>query len=172
MINNCVQKASDPVATRESHRNGFLEYAPRKSKESIPYIYKAKALKLILEQKTKKPKGILKLDEIKSSCYEAAGVSVKANNFLSEEGLNEILLEFTACPNPTTAKPPFTFETPRAMSCPIIRSRPPKCLDKPQNHRWATELFGQFNKMKYLCMVLHGSDCGGFPMPQRAKMCG
>jgi len=94
MINKYVQKASDLVTTHESHRNGFLEYALRKSKESIPYIDKAKALKLILEQKTKKPKDILKLDEIKACCYEAAGVSVKANNYLSDDDLNEILLEF------------------------------------------------------------------------------
>ncbi len=94
MINKYVKKASDLVTTHESRRNGFLEYALRKSKESIPYIDKAKALKLILEDKTKKPKDILKLDEIKSSCYEAAGVSVKANNYLSDVDLNDILLEF------------------------------------------------------------------------------
>lgn len=94
MINKYVQKASDLVTTHESHRSGFLEYALRKSKESIPYIDKAKALKLILEQKTKKPKDILSLDEIRSSCYEAAGVSVKANNYLSEADLNGILKEF------------------------------------------------------------------------------
>lgn len=94
MINKYVKKASDLVTTHESHRSGFLEYALRKSKESIPYIDKAKALKLILEEKTKKPKDILKLDEIKNSCYEAAGVSVKANNYLSDDDLNDILLEF------------------------------------------------------------------------------
>ena len=53
MINKYVKKASDLVTTYESQRNGFLEYALRKSKESIPYIDKAKAFKLILEQKTK-----------------------------------------------------------------------------------------------------------------------
>lgn len=94
MINKYVKKASDLVTTHESQRNGFLEYALRKSKESIPYIDKAKALKLILEQKTKKPKDILKLDDVKSSCYEAAGVSVKATAYLSEDDLNDILDEF------------------------------------------------------------------------------
>jgi len=94
MINKYVKKASDLVTTHESQRNGFLEYALRKSKESIPYIDKAKALKLILEQKTKKPKDILKLDDVKSSCYEAAGVSVKATAYLSEDDLNDILEEF------------------------------------------------------------------------------
>jgi Restriction endonuclease BsobI len=34
------------------------------------------------------------LDEIKRSCFEAAGVSVKANKFLSKTDLDEILLEF------------------------------------------------------------------------------
>jgi Restriction endonuclease BsobI len=94
MVNKYVNSASDLVTTHESHRNGFLEYALRKGKESIPYIDKAKSLKIILEQKTKKPKDILLLDEIKNSCYEAAGVSVKANKYLSKDDLNEILLEF------------------------------------------------------------------------------
>lgn len=94
MINKFVQKATDLITSHESQRNGFLEYALRKSKESIPYIDKAKALKLILEEKTTKPRDILEIHEIKSSCYEAAGVSIKANNYLSENDLNDILLEF------------------------------------------------------------------------------
>jgi len=94
MNNAYVKKASNLVNTHESTRSGFLEYALRKSKESIPYIDKAKALKLILEQKTKKPKDILLLDEIQSSCYEAAGVSVKANNYLTTTDLKDILEEF------------------------------------------------------------------------------
>jgi len=94
MINKYVRRASDLVTTHESQRNGFLEYALRKSKESIPYIDKAKALKIVLEQSTKKPKDILKLKEEKSECYHAAGVSVKATKFLSEDDLNSILLEF------------------------------------------------------------------------------
>lgn len=94
MTNPYVQKAVDLVSTHESTRSGFLEYALRKSKESIPYIDKAKALKLILEQKTKQPKDIILLDEIQGSCYEAAGVSVKANNYLTSEDLKDILEEF------------------------------------------------------------------------------
>lgn len=94
MINEYVKDASDLVSTHEKTRNGFLEYALRKSKESIPYIDKAKALKSILEQKTNQPKDILKLDEIKKSCYQAAGVSVKANKYLTDDDLNDILLEF------------------------------------------------------------------------------
>jgi hypothetical protein len=94
MINNYVQRANDLVTTRESHRNGFLEYALRKSKESVPYVDKTKVLKLILEQETKNPRDILALEKIKNSCYAAAGVSVKANNYLSTDDLNDILLEF------------------------------------------------------------------------------
>lgn len=94
MINKYIQKESDLVTTHEFHRKGFLEYALRKSKESIPYIDKAKALKFILEQKTQKPKDILALDEVKDCFYEAAGVSVKAKSYLSKDDLNEILLEF------------------------------------------------------------------------------
>lgn len=94
MTNKYVRKASDLVSTHESQRSGFLDYALRKSKESIPYIDKAKTLKVILEQNTKKPKDILKLKEEKLACYQAAGVSVKATKFLREEDLNAILLEF------------------------------------------------------------------------------
>jgi len=94
MTNNYIRKASDLVSTKESQRNGFLEYALRKSKESIPYLDKAKSLKLILEQYTKKPKDILKLKEEKVACYQAAGVSIKAKHYLTEEDLNSILLEF------------------------------------------------------------------------------
>ncbi|MBT2163648.1 AvaI/BsoBI family type II restriction endonuclease [Zobellia barbeyronii] len=94
MINKYVKNASDLVSTHEATRNGFLEYALRKSKESVPYLDKAKAFKLILEQKTKQPKDILKLDEVLSSCYEAAGVSVKANKYLTDSDLKDILLEF------------------------------------------------------------------------------
>lgn len=94
MTNSFIKNATDLVTVHESHRTGFLEYALRKSKESIPYIDKAKSLKLILEQKTKIPRDILALDDIKSSCYEAAGVSVKANKYLSKDDLNDILLEF------------------------------------------------------------------------------
>lgn len=94
MTNKYVTKASDLVTTHESQRTGFLEYALRKSKESIPYIDKANALKIVLEQNTKTPKDILKLKEEKYGCYQAAGVSVKAKNYLSEDDLNDILLEF------------------------------------------------------------------------------
>ena len=94
MTNKYVRKASDLVSTHESQRNGFLEYALRKSKESIPYIDKAKTLKVVLEQNTKKARDILKLKEEKWECYQAAGVSVKAKKFLSEDDLNAILLEF------------------------------------------------------------------------------
>ena len=94
MTNNYVRKANDLVSTRESQRNGFLEYALRKSKESIPYIDKAKSLKVVLEQNTKKPKDILTLKEEKAACYQAAGVSIKAKKYLREEDLNDILLKF------------------------------------------------------------------------------
>lgn len=94
MINNYVSKASDLVSNHESRRNGFLEYALRKSKESIPYIDKAKALKVVLEQNTIKSKDILKLNEEKAACYQAAGVSIKAKKYLNEKDLNDILLEF------------------------------------------------------------------------------
>lgn len=92
--NRYISKAEDLVTTHEAQRTGFLEYALRKSKEAIPYIDKAKALKLILEEKTSKPQDILRLDDVRHSFYEAAGVSVKATKFLTEKDLDSILAEF------------------------------------------------------------------------------
>ena len=55
---------------------------------------KAIALKIALYQNTKVPNDIMKLEEEKYGCYQAAGVSVKAKNYLSENDLNIILQEF------------------------------------------------------------------------------
>jgi hypothetical protein len=93
-VNPYISSPADLVNTHESRRAGFLEYALRKSKEAIPYIDKAKALKVILEKQTNVPKDILKIHKIRKSCYEAAGVSVKANNHLNESDLDTILEEF------------------------------------------------------------------------------
>ena len=94
MINNYIKKASDLVTNRESQRTGFLEYALRKSKESIPYIDQANALRIAIEQKTTTPIDLIKLEDEKFSCYQAAGVSVKAKKYLSTYDLDRILEEF------------------------------------------------------------------------------
>lgn len=76
--NQFLHDFSDLLTTKESRRAGFLEYALRRNKESIPFIDKAKALKIHLQKHTQKCGDILKLESIRESLVEAAGVSVKA----------------------------------------------------------------------------------------------
>lgn len=94
MNNLHVKNAGCLVTTAEARRSGFLEYALRKNKESIPFIDKAKALKAILEIHTKQPKDILTLTHIRESLLEAAGISVKAKAHLSEQDKDGLLNDF------------------------------------------------------------------------------
>jgi type II restriction enzyme len=94
MNNKHVNQASDLITTTDSRRSGFLEYALRRNKESIPFIDKAKALKAKLENHSKKPKDILKLTEIRDSLLDASGVSVKARAYLLEEDKIKLIKDF------------------------------------------------------------------------------
>ncbi len=94
MNNAHVRRAKDLETTYEATRAGFLEYALRKSKESIPYIDKARALQSVVERETKSPKDLLKITRIREPLYESAGVSVKARSHLQIKDLDSILAEF------------------------------------------------------------------------------
>lgn len=94
MNNIYIKSATDLVTTHESRRSGFLEYALRRNKESIPYIDKAKALKAKLSKNTNKPSEILNLPEIKESLLDASGVSVKARAHLLDEDKNKLIADF------------------------------------------------------------------------------
>lgn len=94
MNNKHVNQASDLITTADSRRSGFLEYALRRNKESIPFIDKAKALKAKLENNSKKPKEILNLTDIRDSLLDASGVSVKARAYLLEEDKVKLIQDF------------------------------------------------------------------------------
>ncbi|MGL5493801.1 MAG: AvaI/BsoBI family type II restriction endonuclease [Collinsella sp.] len=51
--NRFIESSKDLVTTRDARRSGFLEYALRRNKESIPFIDKAKALQVCLQKNTK-----------------------------------------------------------------------------------------------------------------------
>ena len=78
MNNLYIKTASDLVTTPEARRSGFLEYALRRNKESIPYIDRAKALNARLERKTNNPRDLLLLDNIRSILLDASGVCGKS----------------------------------------------------------------------------------------------
>lgn len=94
MNNIHIKIPTDLVTTHEARRSGFLEYALRRNKESIPFIDRAKALKAVLEVHTKQPRDILILSNVRESLLEAAGISVKAKAHLSEADKNGLLHDF------------------------------------------------------------------------------
>lgn len=82
------------ITTSESRRSGFLEYALRRNKESVPFIDKSKALKAVLEIHTKSASDILSIPQVRESLLEAAGISVKAKAHLSDVDKERLLNEF------------------------------------------------------------------------------
>ena len=89
--NKFVISSKDLVTTKDARRSGFLEYALRRNKESIPLIDKAKALQVSLQKETKCAEDILKLSDIRETLLEAAGVSVKAKAHLDDTDKIKIL---------------------------------------------------------------------------------
>lgn len=94
MTNIYIQCAEDLITTREARRNGFLDYALRRSIESEPFIDRAKVLKIYLDTHSNKASDLLGLNEIRESLLEAAGLSVKAKAHLSDEDKDNILANF------------------------------------------------------------------------------
>lgn len=92
--NSFVSSAKDLVTTHDARRKFFLEHALRKSEESEIYINQAKALKVVLESKTKTAQDIINLDSLRSSLLNACGVSNKAQEHLSDADKISILNSF------------------------------------------------------------------------------
>lgn len=92
--NNIITSPDSLVTTYESRRNGFIEYALRKNRESLPFINKARALYGKLKNETTTCHDILSIEEIKTSLYDAAGLSVKAQSHLSENDKRQFLTDF------------------------------------------------------------------------------
>lgn len=94
MNNIHITAATDLVTTPAARRSGFLEYALRRNKESIPFIDRAKALKAVLEVHTQSPNDLLTLTNIRESLLEASGISVKAKAHLTESDKQGLLNDF------------------------------------------------------------------------------
>jgi hypothetical protein len=94
MNNLNVTSADSLITTPEARRSGFLEYALRRNKESVPFIDRAKALKATLQAHTNQPQDILNIVKIKGSLLEAAGISVKAKAHLSDIDKERLLTDF------------------------------------------------------------------------------
>ena len=92
-MNRYVTKPEDLETTYAATRAGFLEIALRKNKEALPYIDEAKAVKVIADSHAH-PRDLIADTRIKKALVEAAGISTKANNYLQNEDVEKIVLEF------------------------------------------------------------------------------
>lgn len=81
---NHLSKAGDLVTSKEQTRAGFISLALEKNHIAVPYIEEAKTLKIIAS-KVKKPKDLLKIEDLKLSLLTASGLSDKAITYLDVE---------------------------------------------------------------------------------------
>jgi len=92
--NQYIINSDSLVTTHEARRSGFLDYALRRNKECIPFIDKAKALRVCLVSKTKRCEDVLNITDIQHTLLEAAGISVKAKAHLNSDDKRKILVSF------------------------------------------------------------------------------
>ena len=77
-----IKKSNDLVTTYEATRAGFVALALEKNRKATPFVSEAKALKA--EALTvSEPKELLSLKTIQSSILTAAGISDKAEKYLT-----------------------------------------------------------------------------------------
>lgn len=81
---NHVNSADDLITSYEETRAGFINMALEKNREATPYIAEAKAIKA-MSAKYHVPKELLNNQELISPLLTAAGVSDKANAYLTDE---------------------------------------------------------------------------------------
>ncbi|MBL7826785.1 MAG: hypothetical protein JNJ57_09150 [Saprospiraceae bacterium] len=79
-----ITSPDDLVTSREETRAGFIAMALEKNYIAVPYIEEAKALKALAMQ-VKKPKDLLKVNDLRVGLLTASGLSDKSLNYLSEE---------------------------------------------------------------------------------------
>lgn len=79
-----LKDANDLVTTYSETRAGFVQFALEKNREATPYIAEAKALKAEAS-KIKSPKELIYTTQIRPSLLTAAGISEKAERYLTDE---------------------------------------------------------------------------------------
>ena len=89
-----IKSSSDLETTHEVRRAFYIENVMRRSKESTPYLDKAKALYTTLTSSTTVPDDILKLKSLRDAFLDAAGVSRKTREHLDDKDMENILADF------------------------------------------------------------------------------
>lgn len=95
--NKLIKSANDLVTSRQDTRAGFIAMALEKNYIAIPYIEEAKALKA-LASKVKKPKDLLKVNDLKVGLLTASGLSDKSLIYLTKDdktiAIKELIKKF------------------------------------------------------------------------------
>lgn len=81
---NHLKEATDLVTTYEEQRAGFLALALEKSNRMAPFIDEAKVLRQAAIQ-AKEPKDLLTISSIQYAFLKAAGISDKAEDYLTDD---------------------------------------------------------------------------------------
>ncbi|OQX61599.1 MAG: restriction endonuclease, partial [Anaerolinea sp. 4484_236] len=90
---NHLNSAEDLVTSYEETRAGFINMALEKNRESTPYIAEAKAVKeLALQFST--PKELMASKDLHLSLLTAAGISEKANAYLTDQDREKAIQAF------------------------------------------------------------------------------
>ncbi|QWE27919.1 AvaI/BsoBI family type II restriction endonuclease [Polynucleobacter sp. AM-7D1] len=93
MLSKIINSSKDLETTHAATRSGFLEMALRKNREAAPYLDEARALHAIAQQYNG-PEKLAKDPKVRGPLSEASGISSKANSYLSEKDIDEIIKEF------------------------------------------------------------------------------
>lgn len=94
MNNVFIPSPDSLVTTHEAYRAGVLEVALYKSKESVPYLDKAKALYVTLKQNTKTCFDLHRMTELHETILEAAGITQKTKRHLTADDKEVLLKKF------------------------------------------------------------------------------
>ncbi|RLG39365.1 MAG: restriction endonuclease [Thermoproteota archaeon] len=90
---NHLNSAEDLVTSYEETRSGFISMALEKNREAMPYVAEAKVLKELASQ-LRSSLELMVNDELYPSLLTAAGISDKANTYLTDENRKEAVKSF------------------------------------------------------------------------------
>jgi type II restriction enzyme len=85
--------ADDLVTSYKATRTGFIRMALEKNREAVPYVSEAKILKSIIAG-FDSPKELLQHEELQPALLTAAGISDKANAYLTDGDRIDAIREF------------------------------------------------------------------------------
>ena len=88
-----LRNTASLCTTYEAKRKGFIELALEKNRRGTPFVNEGRSLKSTASQ-AHSPNELLSIPAIRNGLLKAAGVSDKAENHLSEQDMENAIVEF------------------------------------------------------------------------------